>query len=79
MVFLAITEIFAEIAFWTMKKSVKYSWRGLWWGLEKIRGHPTDVQAIAGGDAVDQELKLLKNQVEKQEAEIEELRKSLLH
>ena len=37
MVFFALTELMAEIAVWTLRKTARYSWRGLWWGIAKIQ------------------------------------------
>ena len=68
MVLLALTELVAEIAVWTLKKTVTYSWRGLWWGVNKARGvEPEKDVRIT--------LQELQEKLDAQEKELTELKK----
>lgn len=76
MVLFALTELAAEAAIWTLKKTLTYSWRGIWWGISKYRGtvdEPTDQVTSAELRESVQKLQL---QVEKQEEELAKLLKN---
>ena len=80
MVLLALTELAAEVAIWTLKKTVTYSWRGFWWGISKFRGTHDDTSAV--DDSNDQmvsaqlreTVQKLQRQVEQQEEELAKLK-----
>lgn len=73
MVLFALTELVAEIAVWTLKKTATYSWRGLWWGVSKYRG--TTPAEENSETQLHERLKELQLKLEHQEREIAELKK----
>lgn len=86
MVFFVLTDLLAEIAVWTLRKTARYSWRGLWWGISKIQSSSsgdTGVSSETKNNRTNMEengsvelrllVKQLKEQVEEQREQIQSL------
>jgi len=82
MVLLALTELVAELAFWTARKTLSYSWRGMWWGVQQIRGNAPDTTRSQVTKPKSEDLQVLvetitelREQVKAQERDIAELQR----
>jgi hypothetical protein len=78
MVLFALTELVAEVAIWTLRKTLTYSWRGIWWGISRYRqiSPPASKESDtdASNDDIELQVRKLQLQLDQQQKDLAELR-----
>jgi hypothetical protein len=67
MVLFALTELAAEIGIWTLRKTLSWTGRGIWWGVQRVRGAPPAPPSL------EEQVKILQETVAKQQEELNRL------